>query len=371
MLKKTPLYEAHLELNAKMVPFAGWEMPVQYRGIMEEHCAVRQKAGLFDVSHMGEIRLKGPRALELVQKLTTNDVSRLKAGQAQYSTVLNERGGIIDDLIVYRLGEEEFFIVPNASNAEKVFRWMKEREIAGAEISDECHRWGEIALQGPQSQELLQKIVSLDLSKLSYFYISEGQVAGIPVMIARTGYTGEDGFEIFSAWEHAPSIWKALLDTGKDLPLEPCGLGARNTLRLEMKYALHGNDIDETTNPLEAGLGWVVKLDKGDFVGKSALLKAKEEGLKRRLIGFELLEPGVPREHYPVVTTERQIGTVTSGAFAPWLKKGIGMAYVEMGYHQVGAEFYIKIREKAVRARVVETPFWKGGTAGRIKSKEV
>jgi len=371
MLKRTPLYELHLKLGARMVPFAGWEMPVQYRGIVEEHLAVRQKAGLFDVSHMGEIRVKGPKALEFLQHMTTNDVSRLKVGQSQYSTVLNEEGGIKDDLIVGHLKEDEYFLVPNASNAEKIFAWFKEHEIPGAEITNESPIWGEIALQGPSSQEILQKVVPFDLNNLPYFHLRESQIERVPVIISRTGYTGEDGFEIFSPWDETPKVWEILMEEGKGLPLEPCGLGARNTLRLEMRYALHGNDIDETTNPIEAGLGWVVKLGKGDFIGREVLLKVKAEGPKRKLVGFELLEQGVPREHYKVLKDGEEVGMVTSGAYSPSLKKGIGLAYLRIEYHQPGTELEIQIREKLVRAQVVETPFWKSGTVGKIRAKEV
>lgn len=371
MLKRTPLYQIHLGLGARMVSFAGWEMPVQYRGIVEEHLAVRQKAGIFDVSHMGEIRVKGSRALELLQYLTTNDVSRLKVGQSQYSTVLNEQGGIKDDLIVGRLGEEEYFIVPNAANAEKIYAWFKAHAIPQAEILEESQLWGEIALQGPLSQEILQRLVPFDCNDLPYFHLRESQIEGVPVIISRTGYTGEDGFEIFSPWEKTPIVWEALTEKGKDIPLEPCGLGARNTLRLEMRYALHGNDIDETTNPLEAGLGWVVKLQKGDFIGREVLLKVKSEGLRRKLVGFELLEQGVPREHYKVLKDGEEVGVVTSGAYSPSLKKGIGLAYVKVDYQQPGTQLDIQIRDKLFRAQVVETPFWKNGTVGKIRAKEV
>ncbi|MCR4429307.1 MAG: glycine cleavage system aminomethyltransferase GcvT [Caldiserica bacterium] len=368
MLKRTPLYETHLKLGGRMVPFAGWEMPVQYIGILEEHLAVRQKAGLFDVSHMGEIRVKGPNALNFLQRMTTNDVSKLEIGQSQYSTTLNEQGGIIDDLIVGRAGEEDFLIVSNASNVDKVFAWFKKNEIPGAEVVNESANWGEIALQGPVSQEILQKAVPIDLNKLPYFHFSETSLEGIPVIVSRTGYTGEDGFEILCSWDVTPKVWDVIMEKGKGFGLEPCGLGARNTLRLEMKYSLHGNDIDETTNPLEAGLGWVVKLQKGDFIGREVLLKVKEEGVKRKLVGFELKEQGVPREHYKVFKDGQEIGFVTSGAFSPSLKKGIGLAYVQVQFQAPGTEIDIQIRDKMVPAQIVETPFWKNGTAGRIKA---
>ncbi|MCR4428083.1 MAG: glycine cleavage system aminomethyltransferase GcvT [Caldiserica bacterium] len=371
MLRRTPLFEIHLQLGARMVPFAGWEMPVQYRGIVEEHLAVRGKAGLFDVSHMGDIRVKGPKALEFLQFMTPNDVSRLKIGQSHYSMILNREGGIKDDLIIGRLGEEEYFLVVNASNAEKDFLWLKEHERDGVEVLDESSLWGEVALQGPLSQEILQRIVPMDLNYLFYFHLLEGKIDGIPVIISRTGYTGEDGFEILSPWDQTPQVWNLIMEKGKDLSLEPCGLGARNTLRLEMKMALHGNDIDETTNPYEAGLGWVVKLQKGDFIGRDALLKVKEEGPRRKLVGFELLEPGVPREHYKVFINGEERGMVTSGAFSPSLKKGIGLAYVPVGFEKPGTLLDIQIREKLVPAQVVETPFWKAGTAGKLRAKEV
>lgn len=367
MLKRTPLYEIHKKNGAKLVPFAGWEMPLQYKGIVEEHLAVRQRAGIFDVSHMGEIRVAGKGALSLIQRLTSNDAARMEIGQAQYSAVLNESGGIIDDLIVYRQAAQDFLLVPNAANKEKVLQWFSAQQTDQEEIRDESDCWGEIALQGPRAQEILQKLTSSDLSTLKYFHFRADQLNSFPVIVARTGYTGEDGFEIFSSPADAPLIWETIVQAGREFSIEPCGLGARNTLRLEMKYALHGNDIDETTNPLEAGLGWIVKMDKGDFVGKAALLKAKTEGLKRKLVGFELLAPGVPREHYEVMKEDRQIGSVTSGMFSPLLKKGIGLAYVAADFQSIGSTFFIIIRDRPVPAQVVETPFWKLGTAGKIR----
>lgn len=369
MPKRTPLYETHLRLGARIVPFAGWEMPVQFKGIIEEHMAVRERAGLFDVSHMGEIKIAGPKAFDLLQYLLTNDLARLSVGGAQYNTMLNEQGGIIDDLIAYR-ASDHFLLIPNASNTEKVFNWIKAHAGQDVEVVNETMNWGEVALQGPQSQEILQKLISFDLNELAYFHFIEGEkIAGAPVIISRTGYTGEDGFEILSSWDETPSVWDALMEAGGDNIL-PCGLGARDTLRLEMKYPLHGNDIDETTNPLEAGLGWAVKLAKGDFIGKEVLLKVKEEGLTRKLVGFELLEPGVPRAHCDVLSEGGVIGKVTSGAFSPCLKIGIGMAYLKVGYDKIGTDIYILIRDKKVPAMVVETPFWKKGTVGKIRAKE-
>ncbi len=365
MLKHTPLYAIHQKYGARLVPFAGWEMPLQYKGIVEEHLAVRQRAGIFDVSHMGEIRIRGRGSLSFIQRLTSNDAARIEVGQAQYTAVLNETGGIIDDLIVYRQAARDFLLVPNASNAEKILRWFQAHQTGEEELRNEGENWGEVAFQGPRAQEILQKLAQSDLSSLKYFHFRPDRLKLFEVLIARTGYTGEDGFEIFCSPDDTPLIWEAIMEAGKDLPVEPCGLGARNTLRMEMKFALHGNDIDETTNPLEAGLGWIVKLDKGDFIGKGALLKVKAEGLKRKLVGFELLAPGVPREHYAVLKDDRQIGTVTSGMFSPLLKKGIGLAYVEPAFQSAGNTFFVSIRDKPVPAQVAETPFWKSGTVGK------
>jgi aminomethyltransferase len=364
MLKRTPLYDLHCRYGGQMVPFAGWEMPVQYSGIIEEHLAVRRNVGLFDVSHMGEFRLKGPDALAAADYLTVNDPKKLVDGQAQYTAICNEQGGIVDDLIVYREAADEILIVANAANADKDFAWIQAHLRGDVTAADESSQWGELALQGPRAEELLQGLVSIDLKGLGFFHFTHTPVGGIPCILSRTGYTGEDGFEILCAWDDTPALWEKLFAAGKPFPLLPCGLGCRDTLRLESRLSLHGNDIDESTNPLEAGLAWITKLDKGDFIGRDALLKVKAEGLSRKLVGFELLSPGVPRAHYKVEEQGREIGRVTSGMLSTFLKRSIGLAYVEMPYTALGSEFDIVIREKRVRAKVVPTPFWKG-TAGR------
>jgi aminomethyltransferase len=367
-LKHTPLYETHIKYGGQMVPFVGWEMPLQYKGIIQEHMAVRKNVGIFDVSHMGEVRISGPDALPEVNRLTTNDANKLVDGQALYSTMLNEQGGIVDDLILYRENADNILIVVNAANAEKDFAWICSHLQGNAEAVDESPFWGEVALQGPRAAELLQPLVSFDLATLPFFTFRHGEIAAVPVIIARTGYTGEDGFEILIPANDAPTIWEALFAAGAEFPLVPCGLGCRDSLRLEARLSLHGNDIDETTTPLEAGLAWVVKMDKGDFIGKDALIKQKAEGLKRKLVGFELVEPGVPRAHYLVTDTQgREIGHVTSGMMAPLLRKPIGLAYVELAYAPVGSELWVIIREKKVKAKVVPTPFYKG-TAGQVRA---
>jgi aminomethyltransferase len=337
---------------------------VQYKGILNEHQAVRRNVGLFDVSHMGEVRLQGPDALAAVDYLTVNDPKKLVDGQAQYTAMCNETGGIVDDLIVYREAADNILIVANAANADKDFAWIQGHLHGNVKAIDESSLWGELALQGPRAEELLQKLVTIDLKGLGFFHFLHTLVAGVPAIVSRTGYTGEDGFEILSAWDDTPALWEKLFAAGKDFPLVPCGLGCRDTLRLESRLSLHGNDIDESTNPLEAGLSWIVKLDKGDFIGREALLKVKTEGLKRKLVGFELIAPGVPRAHYKVEDQGREIGHVTSGMLSTFLKKSIGLAYVEMPFATLGSEFDIVIRDKRVRARVVPTPFWKG-TAGK------
>jgi aminomethyltransferase len=362
-LKKTPLYDEHKKLGARIVPFAGWEMPVQYQGISAEHLAVRERAGLFDVSHMGELELSGAGALELVNRLVTNDLARVADGQAMYTVCCNDQGTILDDLIVYRRSETDILIVCNASNRDKIVGHFA-REAAGKlHFSDATERTALIALQGPRALEVLahtEPSLSDVEQTLGSFRFRNARVGGISTTIARTGYTGEDGVEMFVAWNEAAALWRALFEAGKALGIAAAGLGARDTLRLEARLSLYGNDIDETTNPIEAGLGWTVKLDKPDFVGKAALVRVKQEGPTRKLVGFEMTGRGIARHGYPLLDKDgREVGVCTSGAPAPLVGKNIGLGYLPAAMSEVGTEFLVDCRGKAVPAVVVKTPFYK------------
>lgn len=360
MEKKTPFYDQHVAAGGKMVPFAGFLMPVQYVGIIEEHRHVRSAVGLFDVSHMGEIEVRGPEALKLVSYVTVNDPAALEIDQVQYSAMCYPDGGIVDDLLVYRF-PDHYFLVVNASNLDKDFAWLQEQakkfDVALKNTSDDV---AQLALQGPQAEPLLAKICDLKLSDMKFYWFKIGKVDGIEMLVSRTGYTGEDGFELYFDIKHADQIWNALFQAGKEFDLRPVGLGARDSLRLEMKYCLYGNDIDQSTSPLEAGLGWITKLKKaGDFIGKEALLKQKADGVKRKLIGFELEGNAFPRQHYKMFKDGVQIGEVASGVFSPSVAKGIGTAYVQSEFAKIGTELQVEIRGKMIPAKVAETPFWK------------
>jgi aminomethyltransferase len=362
MLKRTPLYDEHVAAGGKIVPFAGWEMPVQYpTGITAEHHAVRRAAGIFDVSHMGEIEVHGQRALDFVQYVTTNDVSRLEVGQAQYSTLLQEDGTLLDDLIVYRF-PEHILLVVNASNRERDFAWIQryapEFEVEVRDRSDEIAL---LALQGPRAEAILARLTDHDLASIRYYHFAQGRVDGREAVISRTGYTGEDGFELYLDAADAAPLWRRLLEVGADEGLVPAGLGARDSLRLEMGYALYGNDMDERRTPLEAGLGWVVKLDKGDFVGRDALQRQKQEGVRTRLAGFRLKERGFPRPGYEIRVGGEPAGQVTSGVASPSLGEGIGMAYLPADA-KAGTEIEVVIRDRPVPAEVTRPPFYKNGT---------
>jgi aminomethyltransferase len=363
-LKRTPLYEEHQRAGARIVPFAGWEMPVQYAGISAEHQAVRTRAGLFDVSHMGELELTGPGAAALVDRLVTNDLGRVADGQAMYTVCCNERGTILDDLIVYKWSDSDVLVVCNASNRDKISRHFAEAAArSGVAFRDATEETALIALQGPRALELLGKaepsLANL-ANELGAFRLRRASVGGVETAIARTGYTGEDGVELFSAWSDAPALWRRLLEAGQEAPVQPAGLGARDTLRLEARLALYGNDIDETTNPIEAGLGWTVKLDKADFVGKAALEKIKAEGPSRKLVGFEMTGRGVARHGYPLLDRDgNQVGVCTSGAPSPTLGKNIGLGYVPAGMSEVGSAVLVDCRGRKVEAVVVKTPFYK------------
>jgi aminomethyltransferase len=362
-LKRTPLYECHREAGGKMVPFAGWEMPVQYAGVMEEHRAVRTAAGLFDVSHMGEVRVRGAGALALLQRLTPNDVAKLAPGRAHYSGFLTDRATYVDDLLIYRLGEDDFLVVVNASNADRDFAWIAARNdgegAAAAEVTNVGDDYALLALQGPRALAILAPLANLDISALRYYGFAEGEVAGVPALISRTGYTGEDGFELYLAPDGAPAVWRRLLADGAAHGLVPAGLGARDTLRLEAGMALYGHEIDETTTPLEAGLGWVVKLKKGDFLGRDVLAAQEAEGVKRRLVGFEVLGRGIARQGHAVHDAAgNPVGVVTSGTWSPTLEKALGMAYVPVGLDSPGSRVTLDVRGKAVEGQVVGLPFY-------------
>jgi aminomethyltransferase len=358
-MKKTPLHAIHRELGGRMVPFAGWDMPVQYAGPIPEHMAVRTRAGIFDVSHMGEIELTGPSALESIQYLTSNDAGRLSFNQIQYSALTTPEGTFIDDVLVYRMGENHFFLCVNASNQQKDYQWIRDNAKPGTEVLFRGDDFAQIAVQGPRALEILRPLTEIRLSAMKYYWFAQAGFAGVPAIVSRTGYTGEDGFEIYCPPLQAEAVWQRIMEAGKDFGLQPAGLAARNTLRLEAKMALYGNDIDDTTSILEADLGWICKLDKGDFVGRDALLAQKQKGLKRILIGFEVIERGIARDHYPVEMDGERIGFVTSGSPAPYLKKNIGLTYVPVDRSSVGTELHVIIREKPVRARIVATPFYK------------
>jgi aminomethyltransferase len=363
-MKTTPFTETHRQMGAKMVEFAGYEMPVVYTSINEEHINVRKNVGVFDVSHMGEIWVKGPKAFELVQRITSNDVAQLTPGAAQYSCFPNGKGGIVDDLIVYYYEKEKYLLVVNAANTDKDWNWVKEQnQTIGAEIENSSDKIAQLAIQGPNAIKVLQKLTNVDLSKIKFYHFTVGTFADVEnVIISATGYTGAGGFELYMYNEDALKIWEAIFEAGKEYNIKPAGLGSRDTLRLEMGYCLYGNDIDDTTSPLEAGLGWITKfVDGNNFIDREYLEKQKAEGLKRRLVGFEMIDKGIPRHGYDIVDAEgNKIGNVTSGTMSPMLKKGIGMGYVPYELRKAGTPIHIKIRNKILKAQVVKLPFYKG-----------
>ena len=365
-LLRTPIFGEHERLGAKLVAFAGYSMPVQYSsGILEEHRAVRTAAGLFDVSHMGEIDVSGPDALALVQIVTTNDASRIEIGQAQYTTMCREDGGTLDDCIVYRF-DDRYMIVVNASNREKDRDWIEHHaKHFDVDVRDRSDDIGLLALQGPKAQQILARLTSADLDAIAYYHFCESEVTGVAAVISRTGYTGEDGFEVYLSATDALPVWRRLLAAGEDDGLLPAGLGARDSLRLEMGYALYGNDLDENHTPLEAGLGWVVKLDGDDFIGRAALAKLKQQGVREKLVGFVLEERGFPRHGYEVRVNGEPAGEVTSGIHSPSLQQGIGLAYVPVETAKAGTALEIMIRDRPHRAQVVRTPFYKDGSVRR------
>ncbi|GGC73218.1 aminomethyltransferase [Pedobacter quisquiliarum] len=359
-MKEIALTNKHISLGAKMVPFAGYNMPVQYEGINAEHATVRQGVGVFDVSHMGEFILKGENALDLIQRVTSNDASKLYDGKIQYSCLPNENGGIVDDLLVYRIDEKSYMLVVNASNIEKDWNWIQQYNTKDVEMHNISDKTSLLAVQGPKAAEALQSLTDVDLASMEYYTFVKGQFAGVDnVLISATGYTGAGGFEIYFDNEHADKIWDAIFEAGASLGIKPIGLGARDTLRLEMGFCLYGNDIDDNTSPIEAGLGWITKFTK-DFTNSEALKAEKEAGVKSKLVGFEMIDRGIPRHDYEIVDAEGQvIGRVTSGTQAPSLQKAIGMGYVNKEFAKEGTEIYISIRNNKIKAKVVKFPFYK------------
>ncbi len=357
-IKKTPLAELHEKLGGKMVEFAGWWMPIQYAGLKEEHLCVRNHVGLFDVSHMGEIRVKGPKALQTVEWLTTNDVARLKTGEAHYTLFPNEQGGLVDDLIVYCLKpESDYLLCVNAANKDKDLAWCLKHN-KGADITDESSHWAQIAIQGPQALTLCERVLGSEAIGLKYFTFKAMKFAGFNCLVAATGYTGESGLEVFIESTGASKLWQSLLEKGSDLGVQPIGLGARDTLRTEMKYSLYGHEINDTTNPYEAGLGWVMKPQKKDFIGKDLILKQKEAGLKRQLIGFKMKDKGIARQGYALFSFDnKESGAVTSGTLSPCLNEAIGIGYVRKEDSAIGTQILVDIRGRKALAEVVKTPF--------------
>lgn len=356
-LKLLPLNDLHIKLGGKMVPFAGFNMPVRYSSDIEEHMTVRNGVGVFDVSHMGEFTLKGPHALDLLQRVTSNDVSKLGVGQAQYSCLPNETGGIVDDLIIYKIKDNDYMVVVNASNIEKDWNWISRFNTQGVEMQNISEDICLFAVQGPKAKQTLQKLTSIDLSAIKYYHFAIGEFAGVDnVILSNTGYTGAGGFEVYVHRQHAEKVWHAIFDAGKEFDIKPIGLGARDTLRLEMGFCLYGNDIDDTTSPIEAGLGWITKFTK-EFTNSANLKKQKEEGVSRKLVGFKMVDRGIPRHDYPIKDASGNvIGKVTSGTQSPVLGIGIGLGYVTTPNAQPGSEIFIDVRGRALKAVVSKLP---------------
>lgn len=361
-MKKTALYDIHVGLGAKMVPFAGYEMPVQYEGVNAEHEVVRTGVGVFDVSHMGEFLLTGKGALDLIQKVTSNDASTLTIGRAQYSCLPNGKGGIVDDLIIYRIKEEQYLLVVNASNIEKDWNWISSHNSFDVEMRNLSDDYSLLAIQGPKAVEAMQKLTSIDLSQINYYHFEVADFAGIEhVIISATGYTGSGGFEIYCKNTEVVQVWNKVFEAGASFGIKPIGLAARDTLRLEMGFCLYGNDIDDSTSPLEAGLGWITKLNKpSDFIDKDFLTKQKEAGVTRKLVAFEMVDKGIPRHDYPIVDANgNTIGKVTSGTMSPSMKIAVGLGYVTTPNSALDSEIYVEVRNKPLKAKVVKLPFYK------------
>jgi len=359
LLKRTPLYDVYSRYGGKTIDFGGWDLPVQYTGILAEHAAVRTRAGLFDVSHMGEFDVSGPHALALLQNLATNDVSRLADGQALYTPLCNERGGVVDDVLIYRYAVDHYLVVVNAANIDKDFEWFT-RHSRGAQIINRSPEIAQLALQGPLAQTILMRVAASEVRDIPYYHFREDvAVAGIPCLVSRTGYTGEDGFELYAAAENATQLFRVLMEAGADAGLLPVGLGARDTLRLEARLPLYGHELTADISPLEAGLGPFVKLDKPDFIGKSALTAQKQQGIPRKLCGFVLEDRGIARAGHPVYIAGREVGVVTSGTMSPTLRKSIGLALIEREYGEIGRTLAVAVRGKSVQGAIVKTPFYR------------
>lgn len=362
-MKNTAFTHFHEEMGARMVEFAGYKMPIEYTGVNKEHIKVRESVGVFDVSHMGEIWVKGEKAFELVQKITTNDVAKLSPGKAQYSCFPNGKGGIVDDLIVYYYEPKKYLLVVNASNLDKDWQWINaQNESIGAELENASDNTAQLAVQGPKATEILQKLTDVNLSEIKFYTFVTGRIGDVEnVIISATGYTGSGGFELYMYNDDAVKVWNAVFEAGKEYDIQPIGLAARDTLRLEMGYCLYGNDITDETSPLEAGLGWITKfVDGNDFIDRKFMEELKEKGLSRRLVGFEMIDRGIPRQHYKILNQAgEEIGEVTSGTMSPMLKKGIGMGYVKFDYRKADTEIYIQVRNKKLKAKVVKLPFYK------------
>lgn len=357
--KKTPLYNKHIKLKAKIVEFAGYLMPLEFEGVIDEHIAIREKVGIFDVSHMGEIWIKGDKATEWLQKMITNNIAIMQPNQAQYNAMLYPEGTVVDDLLVYKFSEVEYMLCVNAANIEKDYKWLLHHQSNDVEIEDKSNEIAQIAIQGPFAINTLQELTDTQLDLIKYYRFQKGSVLMEEAIISRTGYTGEDGFEIYTQNANAAQIWEKLLEVGKKYGIKPAGLAARDTLRLEAGMLLYGNDMDQCTTALEAGLDWIIKFDKGDFIGKESLLEQKEKGLERKLVGFEMMDPGIARHGYSVINDDgTEIGIVTSGTFSPYLKKSIGLAYLPIDLTSYDKEFIISIRDKKRKAKVVPLPFY-------------
>lgn len=357
-MKITAFNQIHKDLGAKMVPYAGFEMPVQYAGVNQEHLIVRNGVGVFDVSHMGQFFIKGPEALELLQYIGSNDASKVKIGQAQYTCLTNEKGGIVDDLIIYRMSQDEWMLVVNASNIDKDWEWINKHNKFEVEIENRSDQLSLLAIQGPKAIEAMQSLTDVNLAEIPFYNFKVAEFAGAKdVIISATGYTGSGGFEIYFDNQYAEMMWEKVMEAGKDFGIEPCGLAARDTLRLEKGFCLYGNEINENISPLEAGLGWITKLNK-EFIGKDVIAQQKENGIEKKLIGFKLIERGIPRQDYKILDeNENEIGVVTSGTQSPVLKEGIGMGYVKTDLAEVGIQILIQVRNKMIKAEIVKTPF--------------
>ncbi|MBI2820130.1 MAG: glycine cleavage system aminomethyltransferase GcvT [Acidobacteria bacterium] len=358
-LRKTMLNETHRKMGARMVSFGGWDMPVEYSGIVSEHMAVRTQAGLFDVSHMGRVEVEGAGALALLQMLSSNDVSRLQDRQAQYTAMMNERGGIVDDFLIHRVGEEKYFLCINAARREADLDWIQSHNRTGVAVRNISDGTSQLAIQGPLSVSILQPLVNIDLSAIRYYWFTRGEVAGVSCWIARTGYTGEDGFELYIPVDETERLWSTLLDAGKKAGLLPCGLGARNTLRLEAGMLLYGNDMNEETTPLEVGLGWITKLEKGNFLGREVIERQKKEGISRQLAGFRMIDRAIARDDAPVYKDSQLVGKVTSGSYVPYLKQNVGLVFLPKQLAKSGERIAIQIRGTMAAAEIVSTPFYR------------